>query len=265
MGHGDDARRRAHYVDHVPFPASGAQRVPVSIEGAHGNWNPGRQPHLRCPCFAQSAVDVVGGQVLSADLLPYALQQRIDGYQKVLRRKASPLRVPHPLVSHGADTALQLCRSADTGQCRGNHIAMFQRSGESGALRILGMPQPVQQLGPAPFMGVDATAPVNRFQFPLMSLRGDLLGLAMGAMIAPQVIVVQRLQRVVHHHHAGTGRIQRHRQHIFAPHARLLQHASRGLYQRVHLVGVRLGREVRIFPPPMKRILRNRGSQPTTF
>ena len=85
----------------------------------------------------------------------------------------------------------------DAAQDGRRHVAMFQRGGE--AVALLGIvAQPVQQLGEAPFGGVDAAAPVDGFEPGGARGGGDLRGLAPGAVVAPEVVVVERLEVGVH-------------------------------------------------------------------
>ena len=59
------------------------------------------------------------------------------------------------------------------------------------------MPKPVQKLREAPLGRVHTTAPLNRLQTFTVSGFRDLRGFAFGAMVAPQIIFVQRLQVLV--------------------------------------------------------------------
>jgi hypothetical protein len=104
---------------------------------------------------------------------------------------AAQLPVPHPLVAHGADAARRLARIGDAAQHRGHHVAMLQRRDHLRALAGI-VPQPVQQLRESPLGRVHAAAPFERFQFPGAPGRGDLGGFALGAMVAPQIVIVQR-------------------------------------------------------------------------
>ncbi len=45
-----------------------------------------------------------------------------------------------------------------------SHVAMFQRRHELAARQFGLCAQPMQQLGKAPFMGIDAAAPIDRLQ-----------------------------------------------------------------------------------------------------
>ena len=54
----------------------------------------------------------------------------------------------------------------------------------------------------------------------LVSLRGDLGRFAPGAMIAPEIVIVQRLQVLAHRNDAGAGGIERDRRYLRAVHLR---------------------------------------------
>ena len=95
------------------------------------------------------AGEVVAGQVLAAQFCTNALEERIDCDKECLRRQAIPARVPHPLVAHGADAALELAYGGDAAERGGDHVAMLQSRDESGSL-VRVVPQPVEQLGETP-------------------------------------------------------------------------------------------------------------------
>ncbi len=74
-----------------------------------------------------------------------------------------------------------------------HHVAIFERRRQ--AITLIGiMPKPVQQLGKSPLRRIGAATPVDRLQSKGVRPLGDLLGLAPGAMIAPERIVVKRLE-----------------------------------------------------------------------
>ena len=106
-------------------------------------------------------------------------------------------------------------------------------------LRIV--PQPVQQLGEAPLVRIDAAAPVDRLQvFGACASAVICRASSMRAMIAPQVVVVERLHRRVDRNHAGAGRVERDGGDVLSVDVVLLQHLTHRAHQRLHLVGVRL-------------------------
>ncbi len=50
----------------------------------------------------------------------------------------------------------------------------------------------MEQLGKSPLGGVDPATPINCFEAGGVGLGGDLFGFGVSAMIAPEVILVQR-------------------------------------------------------------------------
>ena len=77
----------------------------------------------------------------------------------------------------------------------------------SRLLRIVA--QPMQEFRKSPLVRVDAAAPCNAFKSQLVRLLGNLLGLGKGAMVAPKVVFVERLQAFAHRNHARSGRVER--------------------------------------------------------
>ena len=143
----------------------------------------------------------------------------------------------------------------------GHHVAVLKRRYKSSALLGI-VSQPVQQLRKSPLMRIHAAAPLNRFQLlPVCQLR-DLLSLDLGPVIAPQVVVIQRLKIRAHRDHARPRRIKRNRADCIAAYAGICDRLARRFYQRVHLVDVRLRRIVRVFTLALQRILRARCAQP---
>ena len=78
------------------------------------------------------------------------------------------------------------------------------------------MPQPVQEFGEAPLGGVDPAAPVDGFELPPVRGGGDLLGFAPGAVIAPEIVVVERLEIFTDRDNARAGGIDRERANLVA-------------------------------------------------
>ena len=108
----------------------------------------------RCPAILSDVF------VAAGDLVAHAGEQRVDGGEELLGRQSAPLRVPHPLVAHGADAARDLVGIGDAAQSGRDHVAVFERGDELRAqLGIVA--EPVQQLRPSPLGGVDAAAPVD--------------------------------------------------------------------------------------------------------
>ena len=109
-------------------------------------------------------------------------------------------------------------------------------------------------------MGIDPAAPFDRFQVLRVSQLGNLLRLTLGAMVAPQIVIIERLHAGVDRHHTRAGRIERDSLDLLARDPRLGQHRPHGADQPVHLIIMGLSSEIRIFPLPLQRIVgRSRG------
>ena len=116
---------------------------------------------------------------------------------------------------------------------------MFQRCHHPRALVRISA-QPVQQLREPPLGRVHAPAPCERFQILRAAGSGDLGGFALGAMVAPQIVIVQRPKALAHRNDARSGSVERQRRELPAVHARRLQRLAHRGDQRVHVVPVRL-------------------------
>ncbi len=122
--------------------------------------------------------------------------------------RAVPFRVPHPLVAHGANAALGLFRVGDAAEGCGDHVAVFEGSDEAVAL-VGVVAQPVEELGEAPLVGVDAAAPLDGFEVLAVGELGDLLCFFLGAVVAPEVVVVEWLEIFADGEDAGAGGVER--------------------------------------------------------
>ena len=81
----------------------------------------------------------------------------------------------------------------DAGEGRGDHVAVLEGGDEAVAL-VGVVAEPVEQLGEAPLVRVDVAAPVDGFEVFGKGELGDLAGLLVGAVIAPEVVVVEGLR-----------------------------------------------------------------------
>ena len=129
--------------------------------------------------------------------------------------------------------------------------------------------EPVQQLRPAPFGGVDAAAPVDSFKacatvegVRSASYFGRLAG---GAVVAPEVVFAQRDEILADRDDAGAGGIERDGPDLFAVDATGPNGLVHGADQRVHLVVVRLRLEVRIGGGTVEWILGDGGPKFAPF
>ncbi len=138
---------------------------------------------------------------------------------------------------------------------------MLERRRESRAfLRV--MAQPVQQFGKTPFRGIHAAAPIDSWKAGAVSRLGDQRGLAPGPVVAPEVVIVQRLQVFVHGDHARPGRVHRDRLDRFALHPRRCQGLLHRFHERPHVIGVALRGVVGIIPLSLQRDLANARTEP---
>ncbi len=193
-----------------------------------------------------------------------AIKQRIECREKCLRRKSTPAWVPHPLVSQRADAAHRFRWVGHSGERGRHHVAVLERAGELRAL-VWVMPQPMQQLGETPLVGVHAAAPFDGLDVLLMRELCDLLRFRFGAMVAPQVILVERPHARVDRNHAGAGRIERNGLNGCTRYTGCGNRLAARFYQRPHLVVMRLGCVVGIFAFAMQRVLGDRSRQPSSL
>src|SRR5580692_8060870 len=90
----------------------------------------------------------------------------------------------------------------------------------------------------------------------------DFSSLAPGAMVAPQVVVVERLQLFVNHNHARASGVDGNGSYGAAIDAARGQCGAGCHAQRTQMVRVRLRGKIRIFLLPLERILRSSRTKP---
>ncbi len=229
---GDDAGRGADHVDHVAEADAGADRVPVRVEGADRDRDAGAQPHPFGPRRRQAAGQRVGGRVAARDLVPHAGKQRVHRREEALWRQAAERRAPHPLVAHRADAARHLRGIGDPAERGRHHVAVLERGDDAVAL-VGVVAQPVQQLRESPLRRVGVAAPVDRLEAGLVRLARDLGGFAPAAVVAPEVVVVERHEALADRHDARPGGVDGQRRDGVAVHPGRLDRAPRGERQRV--------------------------------
>ena len=93
-----------------------------------------------------------------------------------------------------------------------------------------------------------------------MSDLGDEGRLFLGAVVTPQVVLVQRLKTFAHGKHGGAGRVECDGFQAAPVRARSRQGLAHGLRQRPHVVLVALGGMIGIFSFAEQRVLRRGGS-----
>ncbi len=157
-------------------------------------------------------------------------------------------------MSHGANAARDLVQVLDSAQHRRRHIAMLQRRRHAPALIGI-ISQPVQQLRESPLGRICAPAPPDRFQPAAPRRLRDERRFFPRPVIAPQVIIVQRLQSLAHRNHARPGGVNRDRLYRIAPRARRRKRFAHRLHQRAHMLRMALRRMIRVIVAPLQRIL----------
>src|SRR5207245_10587863 len=87
--------------------------------------------------------------IFAVQFFAYTCQQWIHPGEKFLGREATERSVPHPLVAHSANAALDVLCVGDAAERCGNHVAMFESGDE---LRAFGgiVAKPMEEYGDAP-------------------------------------------------------------------------------------------------------------------
>ena len=167
-------------------------------------------------------------------------------------------------MSHGADTAFHAAGIGDAAQRGRDHVAVLEGADELRTLVWI-VAQPVQQLGESPFGGVHAAAPLDGLEFVSAREFRDERGFLLGAVIAPQVVVVEGDHAFADRDDAGSSRVERNGFDPIAGDARGLHGLPRRLGERPHVIFVRLSREVRIFAFAMQGIFGDRRGKQAAF
>ncbi len=193
-------------------------------------------------------------QVRAAETVADPGEERVDGDEELFRRVAAERLVPEPLVPHGADAAWHLAGVGDPAEDRGDHVAVLEGGGEARAL-VGVVAQPVEELGEAPLRRVGPAAPFDRRLAALVRHLGDARRLVLGAVVAPEVVVVERLHLVVDRDDGRAGGVEGDGADFLPLDPRRLECAPRGLDERLHVRCVRLRGVVRIVAVALDRIL----------
>jgi len=177
--------------------------------------------------------------VVTGEFLAHAGEQWVERSQKCFTGQAAEGGVVHPLMAHGADATAHLARVGIAAQDGGDVVAMLGGSDERVALGGV-VAQPVQELGKAPFGRVDAAAPGERFEVSGAAVGGDFGGFAFSAMVAPEIVVVERDETRAERNDGGAGGVERERLDGLAVYAGAFQGGlSRG-GERGHVIGMGL-------------------------
>ncbi len=201
VAHGDDAGRSANDVHHVASSRARAHRIPMRVESADRDGNARAQPEFARPLWHKVSGDFVARRVAAIEFRANTGQQWIDRDQKILRRQPAERRAPHPFVAHGANRALHFCGIADPAENRRDHVAMFERGRKTRAFFGI-VAQPMQQLRKSPLRGINSAAPVDGLEFFAARGLGDQRRFAPGAVVAPQVILIEGLKFFADRNHA---------------------------------------------------------------
>ena len=205
-----DAGGGAHHVDHVAHAARRRRSRP----SARRTRPPGIGMPARRPSFPAHS----GGKPArrSRSLVAYAARQFRRARPPAAGPPPSgtppaagrPARVPHPLVAHGADAARHAGRVGDAAQRGRHHVAMLQRGGQCGRAS--------RDCAAASAAAWRSPTRRSRRRRTTRSLRArDARAVAVisrrllpGAVVAPEVVVVERLEVRVHRDHARPGGVE---------------------------------------------------------
>jgi hypothetical protein len=263
-GDGHDAGGGADDIDDVTFADVGADGVPMGVEGAGGDRDAGAEAKFRGPFGAEVAGDGVGPAVLAVQFVANAGEEGIDAGEEFLGGEAAEGVVPHPFVAHGADAAGGEGRVGDAAEGGGDQVAVFEGGGHPGAL-VRVMAEPVEEFGEAPFGGIDAATPGEGFEAGGAAVGGDFGGFAVGAVVAPEVIVADGLEVFVHGDDGGASGIESEGLDIGAGDACLGEGGEHGLGESAEVVGVGLGGVVGVFALAVDGVLGRGGGEAAAF
>ena len=263
-GDADDAGGGADYVDHVFFERARADGIPVGIEGADGNGNSGAQAEFFGPDGRESTGDFVGSFVGTLQFLADAGEQRVHFHEEFFGGQTAESGMPEPFVAHSADAAFYSGGIGDAAESGGDHVAVFESAGETGAFIGI-VAQPVEEFGETPFGGVHAAAPFNGFEIFAMSHRGDFGGFGFGAVIAPQIVFVERNHSGGDGDDGGAGGIESDGGDLVAGDAGILKSLFGGGGEGAHVVFVGLRGELGIFAFTVEGIFGDGGIEDAFF
>jgi hypothetical protein len=125
--------------------------------------------------------------------------------------------------------------------------------------------EPVEEFGEAPFRGVDAAAPVESFEGGVAAAGGDFRGFALGAVVAPEVILVEGLKAFGEWDDSGASGIESDGGDRLAGDAGELEGLLSGGAERVHVIVVALSGVVRIFRFAVDGVFRAGGGEAAYF
>jgi hypothetical protein len=103
-------------------------------------------------------------------------------------------------------------------------------------------------------VAVNSAAPFNGFELFAARQFGNLPCLFMGTVVAPEEILVERLELIVDRDHTRSGSVEGKCDNLLRVDRGMAKHVMHGLDQSLHLVFMRLRSEIGIFHTAMQRI-----------
>ena len=116
--------------------------------------------------------------------------------------------------------------------------------------------QPVEELCEAPFGGIDTAAPIDRRDMHFARDSGNLRGFFPRAMVAPEIVVVERHQIFADGDYARAGGVEGDCRYVISLDPSGSESGAHGCCQSVHMICMALRGEIRIFALSMQGIIR---------
>src|SRR5713226_9747097 len=123
------------------------------------------------------------------------------------------------------------------------------------------MAKPVEEFREAPFRGIDASAPVDRGELFAVRGCGDFRGFGFGAMITPQIIVIERLEIFADGNDGGAGGVESNGENLIGGNAGLSNDLASSSRQGAHMIFMRLRGVFGIFAFAVQGIFGDGGSE----
>ena len=237
----------------APMASQCASKAPTGIG------MPALRPSFSAQCGERRPGDLVGSRVFAVEFFANAGEQRIDLGQELFAAAGRRVSAFHIHLWPMAQTLRFAFRGSVMPQSVAATMSQCSKA-ETNFARCVGVvAQPVQQLGKSPLGGIDAAAPLDGFELFAVRGFGDLGGFAFGAVVAPEIVVVERLQILVDGNDRGAGGVESDGFDLVAGDAGLLERLARGGGQGAHVVVMRLRGVFGIFALAMQRIFGNGG------
>ena len=117
------------------------------------------------------------------------------------------------------------------------------------------MAKPMEELREAPLGRINATAPIDRGELLAVRDRGDFRGFGFGAVIAPQIIVIERLEIFADGNDGGASGVQGEGENLIGGNPGFPDDLAGSRRQGAHVIFMRLGGVFGIFAFAVERIL----------